>query len=94
MANIQKNDLKELNKIIEKIRKAERSDVDKKINEIVFAIIEERKHKKISQSELAAITGMQQTTISRIETLSSVPTLPVLIKMLNALDMKLEIKAN
>lgn len=88
---LKQNEVKELGAIIKKIRKAEISDTEQKINKIVCAIIEERKNKEFSQSELAAMTGLPQTTISRIETFVSTPTLPVLIRILSALNMEITI---
>lgn len=89
-----KNDIKELNEIIKQIRESENSDVEQKINEMIYRISEERKNKQISQSELSTMTGLPQTTISRIETFVSTPTLPVLLRILNALGMKLIITTN
>jgi len=87
-----KNDIKMLNDIIKKMENIEISDVEEKIWEIVYQISSERKKQNITQSKLSAMTGIPQTTISRIETHISTPTLPILIKITNALNMQILIE--
>lgn len=88
---LSRNNINELNKIVKEIRETEISATREEINEIIYVITNERKKQKMSQSELAALTGLPQTTISRIETFVSIPTLPVLIKIMNALNLELKI---
>ncbi len=82
------NEIGTFNEIVKEMREKDVSKVDNQIGEIIFKITSERKKQKISQSELSAMTGIPQTTISRIETFISTPTLPVLLKIINALNMK------
>ena len=51
-----------------------------------------RKKEKITQKELARITGNSQQVISRIETMQNVPTLKVFNNILNALGYELRIE--
>lgn len=81
------NEIGTFNEIVKEMREKDVSKVDNQIGEIIFKITSERKKQKISQSELSAMTGIPQTTISRIETFISTPTLPVLLKIINALNM-------
>ncbi len=62
---------------------------EEKIKEIIFKIIKTRKSKKITQQKLAEVTGLPQTTISRMECFKVVPTLNLLIKICDALDLKI-----
>lgn len=59
--------------------------------EIVGKLMAARDRKKISQRELSRLSGIPQKTISRIESGKDVPKLPTLIKLANALDLKLEL---
>lgn len=53
-------------------------------------IKESRIKKNLSQKELADITGISQTYISKIEENKRQPTLSKVIKLANALDMSIE----
>ena len=50
-----------------------------------------RKQEKITQKELAEMTGNKQQVISRIETKESIPTIRVFSNILNALGYELQI---
>lgn len=50
-----------------------------------------RKAEKITQSQLAAITGSKQQVISRIEKKERSPSLKIFCSMLNALGYELQI---
>ena len=63
--------------------------VQDQIDDIIAELIKERKKKRITQVDLSKMSGIPQTTISRLESFSSVPTLQVLIKLSIALDRKL-----
>ena len=52
---------------------------------------EARKAKNISQVELSKMTGIIQADISRIETGKANPTMNVLIRLADALDMNLNL---
>lgn len=49
-----------------------------------------RKEKKISQAELAEIAGINPNHLSRLETDKFSPTIPVLKKMANALEVSID----
>ncbi len=48
-----------------------------------------RKAKSLSQPALSAVTGVQQSEISRIESGAGNPTVATITKLANALDLKL-----
>lgn len=60
--------------------------------QILNAFISMRKLKGITQQEVAERTGIKRTNIARIESGRYVPTIEVLVKLANALDMELEIR--
>ena len=51
-----------------------------------------RKAKKMTQSELAQITGISQPNITRFESGNYNPSLEMMVRIAYALDMKLDIK--
>lgn len=59
--------------------------------ELIGEMIRLRKAEKITQSQLAAITGSKQQVISRIEKKESSPSLKIFCSMLNALGYELRI---
>ncbi len=50
-----------------------------------------RKAKGLSQEKIANITGIARTNIVRIESKKNVPTIEVLVKLADAIDMELDI---
>lgn len=58
---------------------------------LIGEMISLRKAEKITQSQLAAITGSKQQVISRIEKKESSPSLKFFCNMLNALGYELQI---
>ena len=58
---------------------------------LIGEMISLRKAEKITQSQLAAITGSKQQVISRIEKKESSPSLKFFCSMLDALGYKLQI---
>lgn len=58
---------------------------------IVSSIIKRRQELGISQRSLAERCGIPQSSIARIETLKTTPKLDTLIKLLQALDLKLHV---
>jgi len=58
---------------------------------IIQKIIDTRKSKKITQTELSRKSGVKQPVIARIEKGVNSPQLNTLIKILNALDCKIKI---
>lgn len=62
------------------------------IDDIILEMIKQRKKKNLSQLELSKIIGVPQSSISRIESFRTVPTLQMLIKIGNALDLNLDFR--
>lgn len=58
---------------------------------LIGEMIRLRKAEKITQTQLAAITGSKQQVISRIEKKESSPSLKIFCSMLNALGYELQI---
>jgi DNA-binding XRE family transcriptional regulator len=63
-------------------------------NEVVIiqVLIDARKKYNLTQKELAKRTGINQADISRIERGTANPTLKLLQKLANGLDMDLELR--
>lgn len=51
-----------------------------------------RKAKGLSQEQIANLTGIARTNIVRIESKRNTPTIELLLKLAEALDMELEIR--
>lgn len=62
------------------------------MTEVVNALIQQRKDLGITQRELAEICDMPQSSIARIETFRTSPTLDTLVKLFNKLKMQFVIK--
>ena len=60
---------------------------------IINTIISTRKKKGLTQKEVAKMTGLKQPAIARIENNVNSPQLDTLIKILDALDLKIEINS-
>jgi transcriptional regulator with XRE-family HTH domain len=60
-------------------------------NKVIGGLIQERKSKKVTQQELALRLHTKQSTISRIENMSSSPTLRFVSKIADALGIELVI---
>ena len=58
---------------------------------LIGEMISLRKQEKITQKELAEMTGNKQQVISRIETKESIPTIRAFSNILNALGYELQI---
>lgn len=61
-------------------------------NDIIDQYIAIRKAKGLSQEKIANLTGIARTNIIRIEAKRNIPTIDVLTKLANAVDMELEVK--
>ena len=83
------NATKLINDMISLVDSCEYDEVDIFIQDLVYEIVEIRKRKCISQENLAELSGLTQSTISRVETFRVTPTLPILYKILHALNCKL-----
>lgn len=60
--------------------------------ELIRAIIKARSDKNITQKELSIKTGINQADISKIETGTRKPSLKILERIADALDMALKIQ--
>lgn len=65
----------------------EENPIQDQIDDLVLELIRARKRKKISQVQLSNMIDIPQVTISRIESFRNTPTLPILLKMANALGL-------
>lgn len=70
------------------IIEAQKNKVKDKIIDQYVAL---RKAKGLSQEKIANITGIARTNIVRIEAKKNVPTIEVLVKLADAIDMELDI---
>lgn len=61
-------------------------------NDIIDQYIAIRKAKGLSQEKIANLTGIARTNIIRIEAKRNMPTIDVLTKLANAVDMELEVR--
>lgn len=61
------------------------------VAEIIAAVINRRNAMGITQRELAAMCGMPQTSIARIESLRTTPNLDTLLKLMKPLGLKLSV---
>ncbi len=59
--------------------------------EIIQAVIDARKMKKLTQKELSSLTGVNQADISRIERGIANPTVRLLQKLASGMDMELHL---
>ena len=58
---------------------------------IISAVIKQRKELGLSQRDLAAICGIPQSSVARIESFQSTPNLATLLKIMRPLGLKLTI---
>ena len=63
------------------------------LSSIVSSIIRRRQELGISQRTLAERCGIPQSSIARIVTLKTTPKLDTLVKLMQALDLKLQVAA-
>ena len=68
------------------------SKVQQESSEIIQQLVAERKEKKITQQEVADITGVRTSNIARFEGGTRIPTLLMLEKYADALGKHIEIK--
>ncbi|MBE5933881.1 MAG: helix-turn-helix transcriptional regulator [Lachnospiraceae bacterium] len=61
-------------------------------NGIIDQYIAIRKAKGLSQEKIANLTGIARTNIVRIESKRNMPSIDILTKLANAVDMELEVK--
>ena len=58
---------------------------------IIGALIEQRNHLGITQRDLAALCGIPQSSVARIESFKTTPNLDTLIKIMLSLGLKLTV---
>ena len=63
------------------------------LSQIVKAMVEQRNALGLSQRELAALCGIPQSSVARIESFKTVPNLDTLLKIFQQLGLKLTISA-
>ena len=68
----------------------EMTEIDLKL-QLIEKIIEIREEKGVTQKELAEMTGLKQTAISRFETSKTIPRLDTILKLITPLGYKLQI---
>ena len=61
------------------------------LTDIVSTIIRRRQELGISQRALAEMCGIPQSSVARIETLKTTPKLDTLIRLMQALHLKLQV---
>ena len=76
---------------VKSIDKQSKKDMEatEELAAIVSAIIEKRNSMGLSQRDLADLCGIPQSSVARIETYKTTPTLNTLIKMMAPLGLKL-----
>jgi transcriptional regulator with XRE-family HTH domain len=93
-ANMKKNDiftlLDDLEKSDDTLKKW--GDLYRTEEKIIETNVQSRKEKVLSQKEVAKIANLKQPAIARIETGAHSPQLDTLLKLIDALDLKIEIK--
>lgn len=71
------------------IIEAQKNKIKEQIIDQYIAI---RKERGLSQEKVSALSGIARTNIIRIEAKRNVPTIEILTKLAEAIDMELEIK--
>lgn len=56
---------------------------------IISTIIKQRNDLGLSQRDLASLCGMPQSSVARIESMKTTPTLATLLKLLRSLSLRL-----
>ncbi len=87
------NDYKEH---VKSLNSESRKDIEEieSIAAIVGAVIEQRKAMGITQRELAALCGIPQSSVARIESYKTTPNLDTLLKIMRPLGLKLTVTLN
>ena len=61
------------------------------LSKIVKAMVEQRNALGLSQRELAAMCGIPQSSVARIESFKTIPNLDTLLKIFRQLGLKLNV---
>lgn len=80
---------------VKAVSKEERRNMEEieEVSTIVSSMIRRRQELGISQRALAKRCGIPQSSVVRIETLQTTPKLDTLVKLMQALDLKLQVAA-
>ena len=87
------NDYKEHVKAVDSELKNDMEEVEA-LSSIVGAMIEKRNSLGISQRELAAMCGVPQSSVARIESYKTTPNLDTLLKLFRPLGLSLTVSNN
>ncbi len=83
------------NKIFEDInfntKEEKELEISDAVSKLIIKLIKKRLELKLSQRDLAELTGIKQPMIARIESFDSTPRIDTLIKIANALNLKIDI---
>ena len=86
------NDYKDYVKSIDDKSKEDMEAVEE-IASIVGVMINQRSSLGISQRDLAALCGMPQSSIARVESMKTIPNLETVFKMMHALGLKITVSS-
>jgi len=80
---------------VKSISEEERRNMEEieEVSSIVSSIIRRRQELGMSQRALAERCGIPQSSIARIEALKTTPKLDTLVKLMQALNLKLQVAA-
>lgn len=87
------NDYKDHVKMVDPDLKKDIEEIES-LSAIVGAMIEQRNALGISQRELAAMCGVPQSSVARIESYKTTPNLDTLLKLFRPLGLSLTVSAN
>ena len=86
------NDYKEHERTVDPEISKDMEEVEA-LSQIVKAMVEQRNALGLSQRELAALCGIPQSSVARIESFKTVPNLDTLLKIFQQLGLKLSVTA-
>ena len=84
------NDYKDYVKAADHEAKQDLEEVEA-LSQIVSAMVAQRHTLGLSQRDLAEICGLPQSSVARIESFKTTPNLDTLLKIMNALKLKITI---
>ena len=84
------NDYKDYVKVADPEAKQDLEEVEA-LSQIVSAMVAQRHTLGLSQRDLAEICGLPQSSVARIESFKTTPNLDTLLKIMNALKLKITI---
>lgn len=84
------NDYKDYVKATDPEAKQDLEEVET-LSQIVSAMVAQRHTLGLSQRDLAEICGLPQSSVARIESFKTTPNLDTLLKIMNALKLKITI---